>query len=91
MSFSNKCVSVCITKVFFSVPSISNIPATPSVDRTVKPALGPASTTSFVRSGLRIVVVPKKVMMHFLTLANKNTLNNIETCGILAGKLVNKY
>lgn len=25
----------------------------------------------------------------FLVLAQKNTINNVETCGILAGKLVN--
>lgn len=36
---------------------------------------------------LRQIVVPKDTMSKFLALASKNTENNIETCGILAGRL----
>lgn len=36
---------------------------------------------------LRKVVVPKDTMSKFLSLASKNTANNIETCGILVGRL----
>ncbi|XP_063907211.1 STAM-binding protein-like A isoform X2 [Zophobas morio] len=36
---------------------------------------------------LRRVIVPSKVMIQFQTMAQRNTMNNIETCGILAGKL----
>lgn len=52
----------------------------PTVDRTLKPS---ASYTG----GLRMVVVPKDTMYRFLLLVAENTAKNIETCGILAGKL----
>ncbi|KAL7306744.1 hypothetical protein TKK_0001113 [Trichogramma kaykai] len=53
----------------------------PSVDRSTKPA----SLTSGDR--LRDIIVPEKLMQNFLRLAQSNTSQNIETCGILAGKL----
>ncbi|OXU28265.1 hypothetical protein TSAR_010956 [Trichomalopsis sarcophagae] len=53
----------------------------PSVDRSTKPT----SLTSGDR--LRDIVVPSKLMQNFLKLAFSNTSNNIETCGILAGRL----
>lgn len=37
---------------------------------------------------MRTVLVPSKVMTLFQNLAQSNTNKNIETCGILAGKLV---
>lgn len=37
---------------------------------------------------MRTVLVPSKVMTLFQNLAQSNTKKNIETCGILAGKLV---
>ena len=36
---------------------------------------------------LRQILVPQDTMSKFLSLASKNTTNNIETCGILAGRL----
>lgn len=36
---------------------------------------------------LRQVVIPKDTMTKFLLLAKKNTANNVETCGILVGRL----
>lgn len=61
----------------------------PSIDRGTKPSTtSTSSSTSLVKPGLRTVVTPSKVMSHFLTLSQKNTFNNVETCGILAGKLV---
>lgn len=53
----------------------------PSVDRTLKPS------TSYNDGGLRTVVVPKDTMYRFLMLVSGNTAKNIETCGILAGRL----
>ncbi|XP_058823072.1 STAM-binding protein [Topomyia yanbarensis] len=58
-------------------------PAKPAYDRTLKP-----SPTSVLAGGsLRPVIVPTNTMAKFLQLASKNTLSNVETCGILAGKL----
>lgn len=37
---------------------------------------------------LRQVVVPGNLTKRFLEQAQSNTLKNLETCGILAGKLV---
>lgn len=36
---------------------------------------------------LRQVLIPKDTMSKFLALASKNTTNNVETCGILVGRL----
>lgn len=52
----------------------------PSVDRSLKPS------TSY-NGGLRTVVVPKDTMFRFLMLVSANTAKNVETCGILAGRL----
>ncbi|KAJ8921866.1 hypothetical protein NQ315_008498 [Exocentrus adspersus] len=60
--------------------------ALPSVDRSKKP-----SDTSvhdrYDTSVLRRVVVPVKVMTLFQAMAQTNTHKNIETCGVLTGKL----
>uniref|UniRef100_A0A0K8TKB2 Putative smad6 n=1 Tax=Tabanus bromius TaxID=304241 RepID=A0A0K8TKB2_TABBR len=53
----------------------------PLFDRSHKPS------QSLIEGTLRTVVIPEDTMKIFLNLANKNTNNNIETCGILAGKL----
>lgn len=53
----------------------------PSFDRGLKPS------SSLADGELRTVVVPKDTMSKFLNLAKLNTEKNIETCGILAGKL----
>ncbi|XP_055614066.1 STAM-binding protein [Uranotaenia lowii] len=54
----------------------------PSFDRTLKP-----SPTSVVAGNLRSVIVPTNTMAKFLQLAARNTASNVETCGILAGRL----
>lgn len=66
-----------------------SISSTPSIDRGTKPTTNSVTipTTTLTKPGLRTVVIPSKVMTHFLTLSQKSTMNNIETCGILAGKL----
>ncbi|KAJ1521113.1 hypothetical protein ONE63_002815 [Megalurothrips usitatus] len=61
-------------------------PMLPAVDRSTKPAsLLSLSTQS--HHGLRNVVVPTQLVERFLVLAQGTTLQNIETCGILAGYL----
>eukprot|EP00058_Branchiostoma_floridae_P024834 XP_002610324.1 hypothetical protein BRAFLDRAFT_123719 [Branchiostoma floridae] len=47
----------------------------------------PFNVPSSNKYGLRQVVVPQEIMLKFLNLAQPNTAQNIETCGILAGKL----
>lgn len=59
----------------------------PSIDRTLKPSISQSSTDSLLDGQLRTVVVPSNTMARFLVLASKNTAMNVETCGILAGKL----
>lgn len=54
----------------------------PTVDRSTKPSLLMSDNHT-----LRDVVLPTKLMHNFLMLAYSNTMNNKETCGILAGKL----
>ncbi|XP_066303861.1 STAM-binding protein-like [Branchiostoma lanceolatum] len=58
----------------------------PTVDRSTKPA-SLHDVPSSNKYGLRQVVVPQEIMLKFLNLAQPNTVKNIETCGILAGKL----
>lgn len=55
----------------------------PSFDRAKKPSFYSESTSSM----LRTVVVPSEIMNKFLMLARKNTMSNVETCGLLAGEL----
>ncbi|EFN80799.1 STAM-binding protein [Harpegnathos saltator] len=54
----------------------------PTIDRSTKPSLLMSDGSS-----LRDVILSNKLMRDFLTLASSNTMNNKETCGILAGKL----
>ncbi|XP_056017813.1 STAM-binding protein-like [Ostrea edulis] len=65
----------------YSTPTING---SPDIDRSTKP--DHFTSTGF--SGLREVVIPSDLMRKFLVIAEHNTLRNIETCGILAGKLV---
>jgi len=58
----------------------------PSVDRSTKPA-SLLSPSIHSRIGLRNVVVPSRLMGKFMNLAQRNTNQNIETCGILAGTI----
>ncbi|KAK3912720.1 STAM-binding protein-like A [Frankliniella fusca] len=58
----------------------------PTFDRSTKPAsLLNLSVQS--HRGLRIVAVPSRLVERFLILAHASTLQNIETCGILAGHM----
>ncbi|CAL4151064.1 unnamed protein product, partial [Meganyctiphanes norvegica] len=73
-----------------SVPSRElkpSYPGIPSVDRSSKPMGLLSAHTSGKSSGLRSVMVPTELMGKFLALAQPNTSRNVETCGILAGKL----
>jgi STAM-binding protein len=54
----------------------------PSFDRTLKP-----SPSSFLEGLLRHVIVPESILEKFLKVAQSNTNANVETCGILAGRL----
>ncbi|KAI4460303.1 amsh-like protease [Holotrichia oblita] len=67
-----------------TVNSYPNIHSAPSIDRSNKPS---SILSSTIRAGLRPVRIPGKVMATFLLLAQRNTMSNIETCGILAGTL----
>jgi hypothetical protein len=58
----------------------TGIPAIPS--RSTKP-----SSSLYTSGGLRNVSVPSMLMGKFESLADPNTQSNVETCGILAGKL----
>ncbi len=60
---------------------------TPAVpDRSTKPSTLSVNCSGS-GSGLRIINVPSMVMGKFMSLAQSNTKANIETCGILAGRL----
>ena len=70
-----------------------SVPPTPDrslkVDRSTKPAhLLSTVSSSTNKHGLRNLFVPVDIMPKFLDIAKPNTLKNLETCGILAGKLV---
>ncbi|KAG8230059.1 hypothetical protein J437_LFUL009643 [Ladona fulva] len=74
--------------------SQSRILSRPSVDRSTKPSsllLSPSSlmihNAGRPAPRLRTVVLPSRLMRTFLALALQNTQRNVETCGILAGKL----
>lgn len=64
---------------------IFRIPSTPSYDRSQKPSETDVAYDSKI---LRTVVIPVKVMTLFQAMAHSNTFKNIETCGVLTGKLV---
>lgn len=53
----------------------------PAFDRTTKPSI------SLMEGALRTLYIPNDTMQQFLDVAKSNTLKNIETCGILCGKL----
>jgi STAM-binding protein len=57
----------------------------PIVDRSLKPK-NASDQNSY---NLRTIMVPYDLTKKFLDVAEANTKRNIETCGILAGKLVN--
>ncbi len=71
----------CISFILFQ----SGATNLPKFDRTAKPSrvLSPMGSDS-----LRQVIIPTDLVTKFLSLASRNTAQNIETCGILAGKIV---
>ncbi|XP_013396532.1 STAM-binding protein-like [Lingula anatina] len=65
-------------------------PTAPIVDRSSKPRVNHHTSiggTSHNAHGLKDVICPADLMPKFLHLATANTARNVETCGILAGKL----
>lgn len=56
----------------------------PVIDRQLKPKMNDANNYN-----LRSAFIPKDLVEKFLGIAMKNTNNNIETCGFLAGRLAN--
>ncbi|KAK7574148.1 hypothetical protein V9T40_011339 [Parthenolecanium corni] len=77
------------TKSSTSPVSISSTSAKPGIDRSTKPSYYSQNSNNAAQytSTLRMIVVPSLMLDTFLNLAQKNTSNNIETCGILAGKM----
>lgn len=60
----------------------------PTFDRSQKPtAKEQKSSESLYEGAFRTVIIPSETMKKFLNIASRNTNNNIETCGILAGCL----
>ncbi|GAB1611035.1 STAM-binding protein-like isoform X1 [Argonauta hians] len=62
----------------------------PAVDRSTKPNFNHLTSIGSTESnayGLRTMMVPNQLSGKFLEIASTNTSANIETCGILAGKL----
>lgn len=66
------------------IPGTAHVP---SFDRSKKPSLYSDSTHSM----LRTVMIPSDIMNKFLMLAKKNTMSNVETCGLLAGELARNH
>ena len=61
----------------------------PDVDRTTKPDhFLSTGVTSANKYGLKDVLVPRDIVVKFLNVAQTNTNRNVETCGILSGKMV---
>ncbi|VVC41476.1 JAB1/MPN/MOV34 metalloenzyme domain,USP8 dimerisation domain [Cinara cedri] len=74
--------------IFSNIPSHSNSQIQfnqdkPIVDRSTKP-IKKSPTGPY---NLRQIIVPGNLTKRFLDQAQRNTINNLETCGILAGKL----
>jgi len=51
--------------------------------------LTPSSIYLEFSEGLRTMIVPIRLLDRFLNIVRPNTLKKLETCGILAGILVN--
>ncbi|CAH0395809.1 unnamed protein product [Bemisia tabaci] len=72
--------------ILYPPPLTVQVPSEkPLFDRSNKPAS--LLNSQPLRHGLRPVIVPAKLIHEFLVLADRNTISNKETCGILAGKL----
>ncbi|XP_038060911.1 STAM-binding protein-like A [Patiria miniata] len=78
----------------YITPKPTASPVPPAVDRSLKVdrSTKPSNLLSSVpssknRYGMRDLFVPVDTVERFLSIANLNTAKNLETCGILAGKL----
>lgn len=71
-------------------PDVERRP-TPSFDRALKPSSAASKRSSTNKYNLRQLFIPSDLTKRFLELADYNTKKNVETCGILAGKLVNQH
>nr|XP_043616323.1 AMSH-like ubiquitin thioesterase 2 [Erigeron canadensis] len=58
--------------------------------RVADPRPGPANSSQADSRTYRHLHIPVKIMEDFLRLAQQNTKQNLETCGILAGSLKNR-
>uniref|UniRef100_W5KDA0 STAM binding protein b n=1 Tax=Astyanax mexicanus TaxID=7994 RepID=W5KDA0_ASTMX len=70
-----------------SAPASTNPAPPPTFDRSLKPSAGDRTANSTLVDGLRQVSVPSELCTNFLRLANNNTIQDKETCGILCGQL----
>uniref|UniRef100_A0A665VEF5 MPN domain-containing protein n=1 Tax=Echeneis naucrates TaxID=173247 RepID=A0A665VEF5_ECHNA len=61
--------------------------ADPNRNKPPAPASQPAATLAQRVEGLRRVVIPRDLTYRFLLLADANTAQGIETCGVLCGRL----
>jgi len=76
-----------------SFNSHSSIASAPAIDRSTKPSLNHLTSawnqTSTNEYGLRDVIVPSDVSLKFKNLAHSNSIRDVETLGLLCGKLRN--
>lgn len=74
-----------MSKISDFITFFCRLSPTPAFDRSKKPS---ESDITYDSKILRTVVIPIKVMTLFQAMAHSNTFKNIETCGVLTGKLV---
>ena len=72
--------------MFYLFYVLSVVCRRPDVDRTCKPFIDHFTSTG--EAGLKTVFVPDELVPLFLQCAMANSVQGIETCGILCGKLV---
>ncbi|XP_059823620.1 STAM-binding protein-like isoform X1 [Hypanus sabinus] len=60
----------------------------PVIDRSTKPTTFGTNWNNFSADKLRNVAIPNGLCQQFLQLAEANTAQGVETCGILCGKLL---
>ena len=73
------------TPVYNRATKPSHVPTVP--DRSIKPSSILSASSKLQTPGLRRLVVPSILMPTFLSVAQTNTTVNVETCGILAGRM----
>ena len=69
----------------------TNIVKAGAAKPTVNRALKPKSSNEQNSYNLRTIMIPHDLNRKFLDVAEANTKRNVETCGILAGKLVHFF